>query len=311
MSSAQVKGMPLAHKYCLGSGIELGAAAHNAFYLPDCLNVAPSDGVGYVHERDLTDYIKYRDAQLQRTGSVLPVDLVGDFQAIQCADQSFDYLVSSHVIEHAPNTLAAFIESQRVLKNFGVFFCIFPKRIAAASDALRALTPLSLLIQAYEEKLDIHGMPETDWREHYHVFSLQSMIKVINYLNSAGLGSWYIECVEETDSKVGNGHTLVLRKFEGLSGSRWADNDAFVAEFTGLYEAGKVGEALAMMKVSLSYDFFDPVKLHITACLSREVGDEYEAVEFLRQALILEPENEDFRRDFFEWTGRYYTNPVL
>lgn len=66
-----------------------------------------------------------------------------------------------------------------------------------------------------------------------------------------------------------------------------------------------------MLKVSLSYDFFDPVKLHLAACLSRELEDEYESVEFLRQALILEPENEDFRSDFFSWTGRYYTNPVL
>lgn len=311
MNNEKVKGMALAHKYCLGSGIELGAAAHNAFYLPDCLNVAPSNGTDYVHERDLADYVKYRDAQLQRTGTVLPVHLVGDFQSIKCPDESFDYLVSSHVIEHSPNTLAAFVESSRVLKNFGVFFCIFPKRIAAASDALRALTPLSLLEQAFEEKLDIHGMPEADWREHYHVFSLQSMLKIVNYLNTNELGSWYIECVEETDSKVGNGHTIVLRKFDGLSGSRWADNHAFAKEFTDQYNAGKLGEALVMLKVSLSYDFFDPVKLHLAACLSRELEDEYESVEFLRQALILEPENEDFRSDFFSWTGRYYTNPVL
>lgn len=304
-------GMALAHKYCLGQGIELGAAAHNAFHLPTCKNVAPSNGVDYVHERDLADFIKYRDAQLERTGTVLPVDLVGDFQCIKSDAASFDYLVSSHVIEHSPNTIAAFVESQRVLKNFGVFFCIFPKRIAAATDALRSLTTLPTLIEAFEQGIDIHAMPEDAWRDHYHVFSLQRMLELVNYLNVKGLCSWYIECIEETDSKVGNGHTVVLRKFEGLVGSRWQDEDAFVREFTVLYEGGHLGEALAMLKVSLSYDFFDAVKLHIAACLSRELGDGYESIEFLRQALILEPENEAFRREFYEWTGQYYANPVL
>lgn len=304
-------GMALADKYCLGEGIELGAAAHNAFHLPHCLNVAPSNGEDYVHERDLADFVKYRDAQLERTGTVLPVDLVGDFQCIKAPDGSFDYLISSHVIEHSPNTIAAFIESQRVLKNFGTFFCIFPKRVAAATDALRSLTTLPTLVEAYQKGIDIHSMPEQDWRDHYHVFSLQRMLEVINYLNVEGLGSWYIECVEETDSKVGNGHTVVLRKFEGLAGSRWPTEEAFVRAFNDQYEAGRLGEALAMLKVSLSYDFFNPVKLHIAACLSRELGDTCESVEFLRQALVLEPENEAFRREFFEWTGQYYVNPVL
>ena len=159
--------------------------------------------------------------------------------------------------------------------------------------------------------IDVHSMPENDWREHYQVFSLQSMLRVINHLNNSGLGSWYIECVEETDSKVGNGHTIVLRKFEGLAGSRWFEETAFAREFSRLWEAGQLGEALAMLKVSLSFEFFDAVKLHLAAHLCRELGDLHEAVEFLRQALIVEPENEEFRKVFYEWTGSFFTNPVL
>jgi len=311
LAMSSERGMALAHKYCVGSGIELGAAAHNAFYLPQCLNVAPSDGVNYVHERDLADYLKYKQAQVDRTGEMINVDLVGDFQSIHCSDQAFDYLISSHVIEHAPNVLAAYVESQRVLKDFGVFFCIFPKRVAAKSDATRALSTLPAMIEAFQMGIDVHSMPENDWREHYQVFSLQSMLRVINHLNNSGLGSWYIECVEETDSKVGNGHTIVLRKFEGLAGSRWFEETAFAREFSRLWEAGQLGEALAMLKVSLSFEFFDAVKLHLAAHLCRELGDLHEAVEFLRQALIVEPENEEFRKVFYEWTGSFFTNPVL
>jgi hypothetical protein len=51
--------------------------------------------------------------------------------------------------------------------------------------------------------------------------------------------------------------------------------------------------------------------LHLAAHLSRELGDSHEAVEFLRQALIVKPENEEFRKAFYEWTASYFTNPVL
>lgn len=197
------QGMALAHKYCVGRGVELGGAAHNAFYLPDCLNVAPSDGVDYIHSRDLADFLKYRNAQVEQAGAVVAVDLVGDFQTIRSDDGSFDYIISSHVIEHVPNVFAAYLESQRILKNLGVFFCIFPKRIAAATDGVRALTTLEKMIEAHEMGVGIESMPEDLWREHYQVFSLQRMLEVVNYLNSNGLGCWYIECVEETDSKVG------------------------------------------------------------------------------------------------------------
>lgn len=309
---AKQRGMQLAFKYCVGKGIELGAAAHNAFYLEDCLKVAPSDGVDYIHERDLEDFRRYKADQMRKSGGeMIEVDLVGDFQSLKCADAQFDYFITSHVIEHTPNVLAAYVEADRVLKNFGVFFCIFPKRIAAHADATRALTTLDEMIAAYEQGVDIHWMPETDWREHYLVFSLQSMIRTVNYINTQGLGTWYIECIEETDSKVGNGHTLVLRKFENLGKSVWPDSQAFAAEFQRNWEAGKLGEALAMLKVSLSFDFFDPVKLHLASHLSFELGDPLEGTEFLRQALIIEPENEGFRREFAERTGKFFTNPVL
>jgi SAM-dependent methyltransferase len=311
-SSAERRpGMALAHKYCVGQGIELGAAAHNAFYLPSCLNVAPSDGVDYVHPRDLADFLKYSNAQVERVGDAVSVDLVGDYQTIRSEDGAFDYIVSSHVIEHTPNVFAAYIESQRVLKDLGVFFCIFPKRVAAVTDGVRALTTLPAMIEAFELGVGIESMPEEPWREHYQVFSLQRMLEAVNYLNCNGLGCWYVECVEETDSKVGNGHTVVLRKVTGLAASRITDNNVFVSELEGHLQAGCLREALTMIKVSLSFEFFDPAKLHLAAFLSRELGDVTEAVEFLRQALIVEPENEDFRKVFFEWTGGFYTNPVL
>lgn len=306
------QGMPLAYKYCLGEGLELGASIHNSFYLQDCPNLSPSDGTKYMFERDLLDYQRYQANYAEHSDSQMArVDLIGDFQNIPKPDASLDYLISSHVIEHDPNTFAALIEAQRSLKNFGVFFCIFPKRIAAKEDWFRPLTTLENMIAAHENNLSMSDMPPETWRDHYQVFSLQSMLRVVNHLNQQNLGQWFIECVEETDSKVGNGHTVVLRKYDRLAESVWPDDDSFARDFFGAWEAGRPGEALNMLKISLSFNFFDPVKLHLAGHLSRQIGDNQEAIEFLRQALIIEPENEAFRKEFFEWSGVVYANPVL
>jgi hypothetical protein len=48
-------------------------------------------------------------------------------------------------------------------------------------------------------------------RGHYHVFTLGSMIELIHWCNLYVNLSWRIEALEETDSKVGNGHTVVCR----------------------------------------------------------------------------------------------------
>lgn len=303
--------MALATQYCQGQGIELGAAAHNPFNLSNCLKVAPCDGQRFLFDQDLEDYQQYRIEQLRQSGEVMAVDVLGDFQSIQAGDSEFDYLISSHVIEHVPNLFSAYQESYRVLKNHGIFFCIFPKRIAAPTDATRSLTTLEQMVQAYEQGVDMRSPPEGEWRGHYQVFSLQSMLSAINHINRQGIAQWYIECIEETDSKVGNGHTVVLRKFETLTQAQWADEEALSQAIVDCVDQGKFEEALCLLKVSLSFDFFDHAKLHLVALLSHQLKDDPEAVEFMRQALILDPENELYRAEFLALAGTPYRNPVL
>ncbi|WP_426429154.1 methyltransferase domain-containing protein [Pseudomonas palmensis] len=90
---------------------------------------------------------------------------------IPFADQAFDYLITSHVIEHVPNLLAAYVESSRVVKDGGVFFCIFPNRNAEPTDRIRALTTLEQMIDAYEKRVDMSTIDAHLWRGHHLVFS--------------------------------------------------------------------------------------------------------------------------------------------
>lgn len=208
--------MKLAHRYCTGSGIELGAAAHNPFDLPNSINVAPfSDDPSHV---DYNDFMLYRQEQVRFCGHYVKVDLVGEADAIPVDDHSQDYVISSHVVEHLPNLVTAFLEWNRILRPGGVIFMIFPKRDALAKDVDRPITPLSHYIDDYNQKRTIwthavdagHGI-----RGHYHVFTLNSMLELIQWANQNLNLGWKLEAVEETDSKVGNGHTVVCRYLPG------------------------------------------------------------------------------------------------
>lgn len=306
-----VNGMALASKYCQGFGLELGAAAHNAFYLPDCLNLAPCDGESFLHPKDLEDYQHYKAEQGSYHVAPAKVDALGDFLEIPFAADTFDYLISSHVIEHVPNLFAAYVEASRVVKDGGVFFCIFPNRNAEPTDRIRALTTLEQMIEAYEQRIDMSKISEHLWRGHHLVFSLQSMLRAINLVNSVGIGYWLIESVEETDSKVGNGHTVVLRKQEGLSGLIYTDVSQFNDVFNARLQAQDLAGALHLVKAALSFDFFNAHNLYLAFALSCQLDNTGEGLEFLRQALIITPENEELRKLFVQFSGGPFVNPVL
>lgn len=305
-----VKGMALASKYCQGYGLELGAAAHNAFYLPACLNLAPCDGEAFLYPQDLEDYTHYKQEQANYHAAPAKVDALGDFLDIPFPDQTFDYLISSHVIEHVPNLFAAYVEASRVVKDDGVFFCIFPNRNAEPTDRVRALTTLEQMIDAYEKRIDMSKIGEHLWRGHHLVLSLQSMLRAINLINNVGLGHWLVESVEETDSKVGNGHTVVLRKQVGLSNLVIRDPGQFNDEIAARLRVQDLAGALHLVKVALSFDFFNPHHLYLAFALSCQLDNAQEGLEFLRQALIITPENEEYRSLFVQFTGGPFINPV-
>ncbi len=204
--------MALAHQYCVGQGIELGAAAYNSFDLPGSINVAPfADDPSQI---DYVDFEFYKGEQIAWCGAYAEVDLVGEAHAIPVEDCSQDYVISSHVIEHLPNLIAAFLEWNRVLKPGGIVFMIFPKRNSLPLDASRAVTPLSHYIEDHYtgQTLYTHGFEGGHGvRGHYHVFTLGSMLELIDWCNHNLELHWKVEAVEETDSKVGNGHTVVCR----------------------------------------------------------------------------------------------------
>jgi SAM-dependent methyltransferase len=185
----------LAFKYCKGKGIEIGRAAHNPFGLSNCINIAPEERQEF-----------WKQSQLNICGEYSPIDIYGTAELLPVKDNSFDYIISSHVIEHVPNPIKAFFEWDRVLKPGGIIFMIFPKRDSDPKDVHRMISSLHDFIEQYINPQDLN-----DEELHIWVFNLDSMIKLITHCNTMGL-NWEIIYSLETDDKVGNGHLVICRK---------------------------------------------------------------------------------------------------
>jgi SAM-dependent methyltransferase len=69
------------------------------------------------------------------------------------ADEAYDFLLSSHTLEHTANPIKALKEWQRVVKANGTLAIIVPHR-DGTFDHRRALTPLEHMIADYENQID-------------------------------------------------------------------------------------------------------------------------------------------------------------
>jgi SAM-dependent methyltransferase len=132
---------------------------------------------------------------------------------IPVPDRSEDFILSSHVLEHLPNVIGAFLEWDRIVRNGGYVFMIVPLKGSLPQDAGRKLTPLDHFVECYRQNWDLDTHP-TDGvpggrMGHYHPFTPDSLTDVVDWMRANRLCDWEL-VLGRTDSKVGNGFTLVF-----------------------------------------------------------------------------------------------------
>lgn len=184
----------LVKRYCAGIGCEIGPGA----------NPQTDPASTYFVDRHRT----YMNLAIN-------VDVVADASSLPFSSESLDFLVSSHVLEHCPDTLAALEEWLRVLKRGGRLVLRLPHGLRTF-DRGRAFTTLEHHIQDYEDHVD--STDRTHWEEfarisipgfahhwkqdalradgsydleyvvryghmHYHVWTQTEMIDVLRHLN--------------------------------------------------------------------------------------------------------------------------------
>lgn len=197
----------LAHQILDGlEGLEIGPAAHNPFALR-------TRNVGLSPERDPVDHEFFKQSQLENCGSFAPIHISADAADIPLPDSSTDFVLHSHVWEHLSNPLRALEEWVRLTRSGGYIFVIVPKHDAAPADIGRPVTSLTSLVQNYNR--ETHPEPgstamQGSGRGHYTVFSLGLLREIGRWFNFSHFKARLDEVAfQETDDKVGNGHTIV------------------------------------------------------------------------------------------------------
>jgi SAM-dependent methyltransferase len=201
----------LAHKYCVGKGLEIGGSAHNPFGL-NTLNVDFTDSMETAFKRE----------ERSRCGSAMKVDIVAHGDNIPLSDGSRDFVVSSHVLEHFPNPIKALLEWDRLIRPGGIIFMIVPHK-DRTFDKLRARTSLQHLIEDFlGDNKAFHENPSG----HDHCWITEDILGLVNWMIDTVHVKWEIAEVQGVDDKVGNGFTIVIRK----KGNRDCRKDVFMAD---------------------------------------------------------------------------------
>lgn len=174
-----------ANRYLSGlRGVEIGGASYNRWFL-DTVNV---------------DYSETADTvgmQLEFAGHVMPVDVVAEAWDLPFDDDSFDFVLASHVLEHIPDPIAALDEWIRVATRY--VFVVLPQRDYQPYDRRHGLTTCEELLERHRE-----GPRAEDWRGHWSRWTSASFSEL-----GRRLGIRVID-VQDPDDKRGNGFAIVL-----------------------------------------------------------------------------------------------------
>jgi GT2 family glycosyltransferase/glycosyltransferase involved in cell wall biosynthesis/predicted O-methyltransferase YrrM/SAM-dependent methyltransferase len=187
----------LAHRYCIGRGLEIGGSAHNPFKL-NTLNVDVSGSMGTY----------FKDEERANCGSALPVDIEANGDKIPLSEASQDFIVSSNVLEHFPNPIKALLEWDRLLKSGGVIFMIVPHRDRTFEHERERTTLADVVDDFLTDTPSNEHYPSM----HYHCWITQDVVAVVEWMQTHLGVQWRVEEVQDVDDKVGNGFTIVIRK---------------------------------------------------------------------------------------------------
>ncbi len=178
----------LAHRLLDGlDGIEIGGSAHNPFGLK-------TRNVDYCAEMTC-----FKQEEIKLCGEALAVDIVSPGDKLPLDDNSVDFVISSHVIEHFADPIKALREWYRVVKPGGYLYIIAPHK-ERTFDKERPRTTLAELIERHKT-----GKQDGGSHDHWSVWTTEDFVELVRWLG------WPIVEVQDVDDKVGNGFAVVIR----------------------------------------------------------------------------------------------------
>ncbi|HKR01922.1 MAG TPA: glycosyltransferase [Pyrinomonadaceae bacterium] len=218
----------IANTYLQGQGIEIGAL-HNPLEVPKAAKVRYVDRM---HAAELRRHYPELEAL-----PLVPVDIISDGERLEVfEDETQDFVIANHFLEHCQNPINALMNMLRVLRPGGVLYLAVPDK-RFTFDADRPVTTLEHLLRDYAEgpewskeqhfrewarlvskaegeaamKAEAARLMELDYSIHFHVWTQAEIMEVLLALKERFNARFEIELLLQ------NGHhevIAVLRKEE-------------------------------------------------------------------------------------------------
>lgn len=143
-------------RWLTGQGIELGA-------LHQPLAVQPGVMVEYVDRLSVAD-LRQQYPELASL-DLVPVSHIGSAEDLtELGDDSLDFVIACHVLEHLEDPSRALHEIHRVLRDGGIFFCALPEP-RVTFDREREMTSVDHLVRDHPAGLTSRQDHFVDWVE--------------------------------------------------------------------------------------------------------------------------------------------------
>ncbi|MEM7583953.1 MAG: class I SAM-dependent methyltransferase [Acidobacteriota bacterium] len=231
-----------------GKGLEIGAL-RNPFEVGDDAEVVYSD------------ILPPEEIERRYPGGVHP-DILSDSESFPTVgDDTFDFLIANHVLEHLTDPIRALSEWHRILRDGGLALVALPDK-RYTFDADRRRTPLAHLIadstsnleprlKNFEHLVDwathVEGLTpgSAEWKRwiedcfengfavHNHVWVLQDILHLLIYLYTRNVAPFALARCRNT-APTGNEFIVLLRARKRPAGPRRAIDLARLTASTGL-----------------------------------------------------------------------------
>jgi predicted SAM-dependent methyltransferase len=186
----------IAERYLEGTGVEFGAL-HSALAVPDRVTVKYAD-------MESLEQLRRSFPDLE---NIRAPDIVTDLESMNGVDdESIDFVIANHVMEHVEDPLRALKSMSRVLRPQGIAFIALPDK-RFTFDKNRKITPLDHLIRDHEEGPDwslaehyeewcrcVDGLSGEQYNQkyaimlkqraniHFHVWDYSAMLEMFSYV---------------------------------------------------------------------------------------------------------------------------------
>jgi len=215
----------IAFQYLKGEGIEVGAL-HAPLQVPEGVKVH------YVDRMSVSD-LRKQYPELAAV-NLVEADIVDNGETLSSiADNSWDFVIANHMIEHCQNPIGALENFLRVVKPGGLVYMGVPDK-RYTFDIDRPLTSLDHLIQDYNEgpewsklghyeewvslvdskfhqesmAVRIQHLLEIDYSIHFHVWTSETFSELIEYCKKNLFFGFESELFQENFEEI----ITVLRK---------------------------------------------------------------------------------------------------